>query len=67
MLTVRRQKVRKMFEMYAIGNYTLHSLADWYKENDLVGNLGKPLVIANIQKIQPLCTSSAENTKNMEC
>ncbi|KKQ23214.1 MAG: Recombinase [Candidatus Wolfebacteria bacterium GW2011_GWC1_37_10] len=43
-------KVQKMFELYATGNYTLHSLANWCKENGLVGNLGKPLVIANIQK-----------------
>ncbi len=43
-------KVRKMFAMYATGAYTLHSLANWCKENSLRGNLGKPLVIANIQK-----------------
>jgi len=43
-------KVRKLFQMYATGAYTLHSLANWCKENGLVGNLGKPLVIANIQK-----------------
>ena len=43
-------KVRKMFEMYATGAYTLHSLANWCKEKGLRGNLGKPLVIANIQK-----------------
>ena len=43
-------QVRKMFEMYATGAYTLHSLASWCKEHDLRGNLGKPLVIANIQK-----------------
>ena len=43
-------KVVKMFELYATGAYTLHSLANWCKENGLVGNLGKPLVIANIQK-----------------
>ncbi len=43
-------KMRKLFEMYATGAYTLHSLANWCKENGLVGNLGKPLVIANIQK-----------------
>ena len=42
--------VVKMFELYATGKYTLHSLANWCKENGLVGNLGKPLVIANIQK-----------------
>ncbi|MDI6734161.1 MAG: recombinase family protein [Patescibacteria group bacterium] len=43
-------KVVKMFELYATGAYTLHSLANWCKENGLAGNLGKPLVIANIQK-----------------
>ncbi len=43
-------KVVEMFELYATGKYTLHSLANWCKENGLVGNLGKPLVIANIQK-----------------
>ena len=43
-------KVHKMFEMYATGAYTLHSLANWCRENGLVGNLGKTLVIANIQK-----------------
>ncbi|PJA86454.1 MAG: hypothetical protein CO142_00120 [Candidatus Moranbacteria bacterium CG_4_9_14_3_um_filter_44_28] len=43
-------KVKKLFEMYATGEYTLHSLANWCKEQDLRGNLGKPLVIANIQK-----------------
>ena len=43
-------KVVKIFEMYATGAYTLHSLANWCKENGLVGNLGKSLVIANIQK-----------------
>jgi site-specific DNA recombinase len=46
----KSSKVRKLFEMYATGAYTLHSLANWCKENGLVGNLGKPLVIANIQK-----------------
>src|SRR3989344_3102722 len=43
-------RVRKMFELYATGEYTLHSLANWCKEKGLRGNLGKPLVIANIQK-----------------
>ncbi len=43
-------KIVKMFELYATGAYTLHSLANWCKKNGLVGNLGKPLVIANIQK-----------------
>ena len=43
-------KVAKIFELYATGNYTLHSLANWCKENGLRGNLNKSLVIANIQK-----------------
>ena len=43
-------RVRKMFEMYATGACTLHSLANWCKENGLRGNLNKSLVIANIQK-----------------
>ncbi|OGN16095.1 MAG: hypothetical protein A3J47_03235, partial [Candidatus Yanofskybacteria bacterium RIFCSPHIGHO2_02_FULL_43_22] len=43
-------KVVKMFELYATGNYTLNSLANWCKEKGLRGNLNKPLVIANIQK-----------------
>ena len=46
----KASKVRMMFELYATENHTLHSLANWCKENGLVGNLGKPLVIANIQK-----------------
>ncbi|MBU4030941.1 recombinase family protein, partial [Patescibacteria group bacterium] len=47
---VKALKIRKMFALYATGSYTLHSLANWCKENSLRGNLGKPLVIANIQK-----------------
>ncbi len=50
MIANKAPKVEKLFEMYATGAYTLHSLANWCRENDLVGNLGKPLVIANIQK-----------------
>ena len=46
----KSHKVVKMFGLYSTGAYTLHSLANWCKENGLVGNLGKPLVIANIQK-----------------
>jgi DNA invertase Pin-like site-specific DNA recombinase len=46
----KASKVKKMFELYATGNYTLHSIANWCKENGLRGNLGKQLVIANIQK-----------------
>src|SRR3990167_9142218 len=38
-------KVRGMFEMYATGAYTLHSLANWCKENNLRGNLDKEMSI----------------------
>jgi len=44
-------KVRKLFEMYATGAYTLHSLANWCKEHDLRGNLGKEIALSNMQSI----------------
>ena len=44
-------KIRKLFELYATGNYTFHSLANWCKENKLKGNLGKEISPSNIQKI----------------
>ncbi|MDI6734510.1 MAG: recombinase family protein [Patescibacteria group bacterium] len=44
-------KVRKLFEMYATGAYTLHSLANWCKEHDLRGNLGKEIALSNVQSI----------------
>ncbi len=44
-------KVKKLFEMYATGNYTLHSLANWCKEKSLRGNLGKEIALSNVQSI----------------
>ena len=44
-------KVRGMFEMYATGAYTLHSLANWCKENNLRGNLDKEMSINTVYKI----------------
>ena len=44
-------KVRRMFEMYATGAYTLHSLANWCKEKGLRGNLGKEIALSNVQSI----------------
>ncbi len=44
-------KVRKLFELYATGEYTLKSLANWCKEKNLRGNLNKEIAISNIQKI----------------
>jgi len=45
------KKVKKLFELYATGEYTLKSLANWCKEKGLRGNLGKEIAIGNIQKI----------------
>src|SRR3989338_4568749 len=44
-------KVKKLFEMYATGAYTLHSLANWCKEHGLRGNLGKEIALSNVQSI----------------
>ncbi|KKQ53647.1 MAG: Recombinase [Parcubacteria group bacterium GW2011_GWA2_38_13] len=44
-------KVQKLFELYATGNYTLHSLTNWSKKNSLQGNLGREISISNFQKI----------------
>jgi DNA invertase Pin-like site-specific DNA recombinase len=41
-------KVRKLFELYATGNHTFHSLANWCKENKLKGNLGKDISTSNV-------------------
>src|SRR3989339_1311528 len=44
-------KVKKLFEMYATGAYTLQSLANWCKEHNLRGNLGKEIALSNVQSI----------------
>ena len=44
-------KVKKLFELYATGEYTLKSLANWCKEKNLRGNLNKKIAVSNIQKI----------------
>jgi len=44
-------KVKKLFEMYATGAFTLRSLANWCKEKDLYGNLGKEIALSNVQSI----------------
>ena len=44
-------KVKKLFEMYSTGAYTLHSLANWCKEKGLRGNLGKEIALSNVQSI----------------
>ncbi len=44
-------KVKKLFEMYATGAYTLSSLANWCVENNLKGNREKKISISNLQSI----------------
>jgi len=47
----KAQKVKKLFEFYSTGRYTLKSLANWCKQKNLRGNLGKEIAVSNIQKI----------------
>ena len=47
----KAQKVKKLFEFYSTGRYTLKSLANWSKEKGLYGNLGKEIAVSNVQKI----------------
>ncbi len=44
-------KVRKLFELYATGAYTLNSLANWCKENGLRGNRDKELRISTVHHV----------------
>ena len=41
-------KVKKLFELYTTGKHTFHSLANWCKEHNLKGNLGKDISTSNI-------------------
>ena len=47
----KSRKVKKLFELYSTGEYTLKSLANWCKEKNLRGNLNKEIAVSNIQKI----------------
>jgi len=47
----KSNKVKKLFQLYATGGYTLKSLANWCKEKGLRGNLGKEIAVSNVQKI----------------
>ena len=44
-------RVKKVFELYATGNYTLHSLANWCVEHNLKGNKNNKISISSLQKI----------------
>ncbi len=41
-------KVRRLFELYSTGNYTLHSLANWCKENGLKSNTNGNIAMSHI-------------------
>ncbi|TSC95468.1 MAG: recombinase [Parcubacteria group bacterium Athens1014_10] len=43
--------VKKVFELYATGNYPLHSLANWCVEHNLKGNKNNKISISSLQKI----------------
>ena len=49
--STKAPKIQKLFEIYATGSYTLLSLANWCKENDLRGSLGKEMSINTAYKI----------------
>ena len=41
-------KIKKLFELYATGKHAFNSLANWCKEHNLKGNLGKDISTSNI-------------------
>jgi hypothetical protein len=43
--------VRKIFELYATGNYNLRELAEWCKRVNLKSNLEREIVISHIHKL----------------
>src|SRR3989344_4430825 len=49
--TLNAAKVRKLFELYPTGAYTLKSLANWCAENKLRTNANNPVSLSNIQHI----------------
>ena len=49
--TEKAPKVKKLFELYATGSFTMHSLANWCKANHFKGNQGKEISMSNIQSL----------------
>ena len=47
----KADKIRKVFELYAHENHTLHSLANWCQENGLLNNRNGLVTINGIYKI----------------
>src|SRR3989344_2152943 len=46
----KASKVKKLFELYATGNYNLRELAEWCKQHKLKSNLEKDMTISHIHK-----------------
>ena len=46
----KAQKVKKIFELYASGNYNLRELAEWCKRVNLKSNLGNAISIGKIHE-----------------
>ena len=44
-------KVKKIFEMYATGEYSLNFLANWCKKKNLLTNAGNKISLSNVQHI----------------
>src|SRR3989344_5739178 len=47
----KASKVKKIFALYASGNYNLRELAEWYKRVSLKSNLDKFVSISQVPKI----------------
>ena len=46
----KADKVRKLFELYATGNYNLRELAEWCKQYKLQSNTGREMTISHVHK-----------------
>ena len=49
--TKKAPKVKKIFELYATGNYNLRELAEWCKRVNLKSNLGNDISIGKIHEL----------------
>ena len=47
----KAQKVKKIFELYATGNYNFRELAEWYRRISPKSNLDKCMAISQVPKI----------------
>ena len=49
--TEKAPKVKKIFEMYATGEHSLHALANWCEKKKLLTNAGNKISLSNVQHI----------------